>query len=581
MTTSHAASQQVRIGADLLRQNRLQLGAALLLALVATAGTLAVPLLVKDIISTFGQNETITRPVILMAAAALGSAAAAAASSYLLSRIGEFMVLRLRQRVMEHSLRLPMSTVRAQGAGNLVARVTSDAMLLRAVIDIGVVQLPLAALTVVFTLVVMAVLDWLLVLITVGSFALAGAAIGWVLIRVRRNIVEQQDAVGELAQRFTAYLAALPTIKAFRSEGRSASRLGESAQQLTGTSLVGARLQMWITPVMQLGQQVALVGVIIGGGARIASGDLSVPSFAAFLLYLLQLVSPVTVVATGIGRLQAGLAARTRFNEFFDLAQETAGAQPGLSAPQPRPGTAAVTFEDVSFSYTGVPVLDRVTFTAPRTGLTALVGPSGAGKSTCLTLIDRFMHPDDGKINILGHAITDWPLEELRSRVAYVDQQFTLLEGTVRDNLQLGRAEPASEEELATALEAVGLLQDLTSLPDGLDTTLGRENDLSGGQRQRLALARALLTDADIVLLDEPTSQMDSINEKRFRQVVDDLATTRAVMVVAHRLSTVQHADHVVMLTNGTLTDAGTHQTLMDRCSPYRDLVNSQQMQAA
>ncbi|MGW5609504.1 ABC transporter ATP-binding protein [Streptomyces sp. NPDC003753] len=581
MTTSHAASQQVRIGADLLRRNRLQLGSALLLALVATAGTLAVPLLVKDIISSFGHDETITRPVILMAVAALGSAGAAAASSYLLARIGEFMVLRLRQRVMEHSLRLPMSTVRAQGAGNLVARVTSDAMLLRAVIDIGVVQLPLAALTVVFTLVVMAVLDWLLVLITVGSFALAGAAIGWVLIRVRRNIVDQQDAVGELAQHFTAYLSALPTIKAYRSEGRSADRLGESAQQLTGTSLVGARLQMWITPVMQLGQQVALVGVIIGGGARMASGDLSVPSFAAFLLYLLQLVSPVTVVATGIGRLQAGLAARTRFNEFFDLAQETDGAQPGLSALQPCPGTPAVAFEDVSFSYTGVPVLDRVTFTAPRTGLTALVGPSGAGKSTCLTLIDRFMHPDDGKINILGHAITDWPLEELRSRVAYVDQQFTLLEGTVRDNLQLGRAEPASEEELATALEAVGLLQDLTSLPEGLDTTLGRENDLSGGQRQRLALARALLSDANIVLLDEPTSQMDSINEKRFRQVVDDLATTRAVMVVAHRLSTVQHADHVVMLTNGTLTDAGTHQTLMDRCSPYRDLVNSQRMQAA
>ncbi|MFF5435201.1 ABC transporter ATP-binding protein [Streptomyces griseofuscus] len=580
MSTPHAAPQQVRIGADLLRRNRIQLGSALLLALIATAGTLAVPLLVKDIISSFGQNDTITRPVILMSVAALGSAGASAASSYLLSRIGELFVLRLRQRVMEHSLRLPMSTVRDQGVGNLVARVTSDAMLLRAVIDIGVVQLPLAALTVVFTLVVMAVLDWLLVLITIGSFALAGAAIGWVLIRVRRNIADQQDAVGELAQHFTAYLTALPTIKAYRSEGRSADRLGESAQQLTGTSLVGACLQMWITPVMQLGQQVALVGVIIGGGARMASGDLSVPSFAAFLLYLLQLVSPVTVVATGVGRLQAGLAARTRFNEFFDIAQETDGAQTG-SAPQPCPGTAAVAFEDVSFSYTGLPVLDRVTFTAPRTGLTALVGPSGAGKSTCLTLIDRFMHPDDGRITILGHPIHDWPLEDLRSHVAYVDQQFTLLEGSIRDNLQLGRAEPASEEELATALEAVGLLQDLTSLPNGLDTALGRENDLSGGQRQRLALARALLSDADIVLLDEPTSQLDSINEKRFRRVVDDLAATRAVMVVAHRLSTVQHADHVVMLTSGTLTDAGTHQTLMDRCSAYRDLVNNQRMQAA
>lgn len=581
MTTPAPPARQIRIGADLLRQNRLQLVAALILALAATAGTLAVPLLVKDIIGTFGRDESVARPVTWMALAALGSAGASAASAYLLSRIGEFMVLRLRQRVMEHSMRLPMLTVRTQGAGNLVARVTSDAMLLRAVIDIGVVQLPLAALTVLFTLVVMAILDWVLVLITIGSFALAGAAIAWVLIRVRRNILDQQDAIGDLAQRFTAYLSALPTIKAYRSESRSSAQLGATAQQLTGTSLVGARLQMWIQPVMGLGQQVALVAVIIGGGSRMADGDLSVPSFAAFLLYLLQLVAPVTVVATGIGRLQAGLAARTRFNDLFALQTETELQPVHQAAPEPCTDAAAVVFKEVSFSYTGAPVLQDLTFTAPRTGLTALVGPSGAGKSTCLNLIDRFMHADGGSIDVLGHPLADWPLDELRGRVVYVDQQFTLLEGTVRDNLQLGRNEPAHETDLADALQAVGLLHDISSLPQGLDTFLGRENDLSGGQRQRLALARALLTDADIVLLDEPTSQMDSINEKRFRQVVDDLAGTRAVLVVAHRLSTVQHADHVVMLSGGTLTDAGTHQALMNRCSPYRDLVTSQSMQAA
>ncbi|MET9535798.1 ABC transporter ATP-binding protein [Streptomyces sp. NPDC006649] len=581
MTTPTPPGGEIRVGADLLRQNRLQLGASLILALAATAGSLAVPLLVRDIIGSFGQDDSLVRPVALMAIAALGGAGASAASSYMLARIGEFMVLELRQRVMDHTMRLPMSIVRTQGVGNLVARVTSDAMLLRAVIDIGVVQLPLATLTVLFTLVVMGILDWMLVLITIGSFLLAGAAISWVLIRVRRNIIDQQDAIGDLAQRFTACLAALPTIKAYRSEGRSADQLGATAQQLTGTSLVGARLQMWITPVMGLGQQVALVAVIIGGGSRIASGDLSVPSFAAFLLYLLQLVAPVTVVATGIGRLQAGLAARTRFNELFALETETDAHLVRLATPRPDRDAAAIVFNNVSFSYTGAPVLEELTFMAPRTGLTALVGPSGAGKSTCLNLIDRFMHADGGSINVLGHPIADWPLEELRGRVVYVDQQFTLLEGTVRDNLQLGRTDPASSAELADALQAVGLLQDVNALPAGMDTSLGRKSDLSGGQRQRLALARALLTDADIVLLDEPTSQMDSINEKRFRQVVDDLAETRAVVVVAHRLSTVQHAEHVVMLTGGTLTDAGTHQVLMNRCPPYRDLVTSQSMQAA
>src|SRR5690348_10720511 len=166
-----APAATVRIGADIVRRSPLQLAAALLLAVVSAAGTLAVPLIVKDVIDAFARDASITWPVTLMAGAAFGAALASAGSGYLLARLGEFMILRLRGRIMDHTLRLPVNTVRAQGAGNLVARITSDAMLLRAVIDVGVVQLPLATLTVVSTLVIMAVLDWLLVLITIASFA--------------------------------------------------------------------------------------------------------------------------------------------------------------------------------------------------------------------------------------------------------------------------------------------------------------------------------------------------------------------------------------------------------------------------
>ena len=574
------AAQAVRLGADIVHGNRLQLAVALLLALASTAGTLGVPLIMKDVIDAFARDESITVPALELAGVALGAALASAGSGYLLARIGEFMLLRLRRRVMAHTLALPLGTVRIQGAGNLVARVTSDALLLRAVIDVGLVQLPLAVLTVASTLAIMAVLDWMLVLVAVAAFAVAGAAIGFVVVRVKRNVVDQQEAIGGLAQRFTAHLAALATIKAYRSEGKSAERLGEDAARLTGTSLTGARLQSLIGPVMGLGQQIALVSVIVGGGARMAHGHLTAPDFAAFLLYLLQLVTPVTMVATGIGRLQAGLAAKARFGELLALPRENDDdTASGVPVPEPVPGRPAVAFHAVGFSYAGSlapAVLTGLTFTAPRTGLTALVGPSGAGKSTALTLIDRFAHAGTGSIEVLGHDVRAWPLPELRRRVTYVDQQFTLLEGSVRDNLQLGRHRPPAEEELTAALDAVGLREDVAALPDGLDTVLGRENDLSGGQRQRLALARALLTDAEIVLLDEPTSQLDSINELRFRHVVEELSATRAVLVVAHRLSTVRHADHVVMLDSGTVLDAATHPELMARCAPYRELVTTQ-----
>ncbi|MFG2789898.1 ABC transporter ATP-binding protein [Streptomyces sp. NPDC048419] len=578
------AAQAVRLGADIVHGNRLQLAVALLLALASTAGTLGVPLIMKDVIGAFAHDESITVPALELAGVALGAALASAGSGYLLARVGEFMLLRLRRRVMAHTLALPLGTVRIQGAGNLVARVTSDALLLRAVIDVGLVQLPLAVLTVASTLAIMAVLDWMLVLVAVAAFAVAGAAIGFVVVRVKRNVVDQQEAIGGLAQRFTAHLAALATIKAYRSEGKSAERLGDDAAQLTGTSLTGARLQSLIGPVMGLGQQIALVSVIVGGGARMAHGHLTAPDFAAFLLYLLQLVTPVTMVATGIGRLQAGLAAKARFSELLALPREgDDDAVSGAPVPEPLPGRPAVAFHEVGFSYAGSlasPVLAGLTFTAPRTGLTALVGPSGAGKSTALTLIDRFAHAGTGSIEVLGHDVRAWPLPELRRRVTYVDQQFTLLEGSVRDNLQLGRHRPPAEEELTAALDAVGLREDVAALPDGLDTVLGRENDLSGGQRQRLALARALLTDAEIVLLDEPTSQLDSINELRFRHVVEELSATRAVLVVAHRLSTVRHADHVVMLDAGAVLDAATHPELMARCAPYRELVTTQALAA-
>ncbi|MFD0375082.1 ABC transporter ATP-binding protein [Streptomyces sp. NPDC127112] len=567
---------EVRIGADILAAGRGMLAVALLLALVSTLGTLAVPLLVKEVIDAFGKDDSIVRPIVLMAGVALTAAVTLAASGYLLARVGEHMVLGQRNRVMAHTLRLPLATLRGQGVGNLVARITSDAILLRSVIDVGVVQLPLAVLTGLSTLAVMAFLDWALVLISIASFTVAGIAIGFVLVRVKRNVVEQQGAMGELAQRFTTYLSALTTIKAYRFEQGAAAQLGDDARRLTATSMAGARLQSFIAPVMGLGQQIALISVIVGGGARMAGGKLSAPDFAAFLLYLLQLVGPVTVIATGVGRLQAGLAARLRFEELLSLPQESDGTVPGTPSPEPAAGAPAVVFESVSFSYSGTTTLDRLCFSAPRTGLTAFVGPSGAGKTTALGLIDRFMHADSGHISVLGHPAGDWPLGDLRRRIAYVDQQFTLLEGSVRDNLRLGRSRPVPDSELADALAAVGLWEEVQALPDGLETVLGRENDLSGGQRQRLALARVLLTDAEIVLMDEPTSQMDSINEERFRQVLDHMAATRAVLVVTHRLSTVQNADHVVMLAAGTTVDAGTHDVLMDRCAPYRELVTSQ-----
>ena len=554
-----------------------RLACALLLALAATAATLALPLLVREIVTDFSAHRPLGSGLLLMCAAAVGGAVTQALSGFLLARVGERMTYRLRIRIMEHVLRLPLATVRTQGTGDLAARITSDALLLRQVIDVAV-QLPLAAMTVAATLAVMVWIDWALTVVTVAALAVLAVLVMLVLRRMRANVDGQQAAVGLIAQRFTANLEALTTIKAYRAEPVAVRALARDAERLRLVSLEGARLGTLVPAVLTLGNQFAMIAVILTGGARIATGDLETAAFAAFLLYLLQTVPSINTLAGGFGRLQAGLAARDRCNDVLLLPPEADPHEAGRETPTPLPDAPSVVFRSVSYTHAGAgdAALRDISFATARTGLTAVVGPSGAGKSTALSLIDRFIRPSSGSITVLGHDTRHWPLDALRARIAYVDQAFTLVEATARDNLQLGRTAGASDAELAAALDAVGLTEDIARLPLGLDTLLGRESDLSGGQRQRMALARALLSDAEIVLLDEPTSQLDGLNEQRFRAIVEELAATRAVIVVAHRLSTVQNAHHVIMLSGGTVVDAGDHPTLLERCTPYRELVASQ-----
>ncbi|MCX4665996.1 ABC transporter ATP-binding protein/permease [Streptomyces sp. NBC_01381] len=566
--------RRLRLLGELSRGHIIQISLAVLLSLAATAATLAVPLLVRELIDALARRESILQWLAIMVPLALAGALAASVSGYLLAKTGEQFILRLRGKVMEHTLRMPLQAVRAAGAGNLVARITSDAALLRSVIDVGVVQLPVAVVTALATLVLMALLDWMLVLLTLAVFAVAGSVIWLLLRRVRKGFEGIQIATGALAQRFTTVLSSLVTVKAHRAEKPTSASLTRDAEHITDGMISAARLQSVVIPVMSLGQEVALACIVIAGGVRISHGDLSLSDFIAFLLYLLQLVTPITIMVMGLGRLQTGLAAKGRFEDLLSAPVETAGEP---VAPRPDAGSDAVVFDRVSFGYDGEPVLREVSLRIPRRGLTAVVGHSGAGKSTLLTLIERFEDASSGSITVLGQDVRDWSLDALRSRIGYVDQSFTLLEGTVRENLLLGRTDSGTDDAaLMSALADVGMADVVRALPSGLDTVIGREVDVSGGQRQRIALARALLQSSDVILLDEPTSQLDSLNEMRLRDVIDTLARDRSVLVVAHRLSTVMHADHVVVLADGTVAETGTHAELMANSSHYRDLVEGQ-----
>ncbi|MGN9791679.1 ABC transporter ATP-binding protein [Streptomyces sp. OZ13] len=583
---------ELKVLRELARGNGLQLAAVGLLALVSTGATLALPLVVGKLLGAIQSGEGLGVWATVMVAAGFGSAAAGALASFLLGRMGQRLICRLRVRTMRHSLGLRLADARREGSGNLVARLTSDAARIKNLIDIGPVQLPMAGITVLGTLVVMGLLDWVLLLITVGAFLAAVGIITLVVKGLRRKYAAVGEEVGTLAQSFVAALDSLTVIKAYRAEDAVSASLAERARKVAKLETDAARMESLMVPVINLGQQIALVAVVVGGGARMLDGHLLLADFVAFLLYLLQLTAPLIMAASGVSGIQLGLVARKRFEDVFALPAEEGTYAPAVSSTASRSASVptravasaevpAVHFADVVFGYEAErPVLRGARFTVPGRGLTAVVGLSGSGKTTVLSLIERFMEPDSGRIEVHGRDLADWSPADLRSRIAYVDQASTLLQESVRANLVLGRRRPADDATLYSVLDRVGLAEDIRALPDGLDTVLDGTTGLSGGQRQRLALARAVLADADLVLLDEPTSHLDSVNEQRLRLAVDRLAAERAVVVVAHRISTIQHADHVIVMDRGAVTDEGGHAALVDRCPAYAELVAGQSLGA-
>ncbi|MFJ8193920.1 ABC transporter ATP-binding protein [Streptomyces sp. NPDC096094] len=573
---SPGGTDELRVFTQLLRGRKGTVAAAVVLSLLSAAATLVLPLQVRDLVMALAEDKRPVGPLLMMAGLAVGAGLASALSSYLLARAGEGLVSEARFRIASHILTLPLRRVRREGAGNLVARANSDSTQLRSVVDVGVAQIPSSLFLAVGTLIAMGVLDWVLLLVVLATFSVAGAGIFLCVRSIRSGVERQQNAIGTMSQQMTAAVLSLPTVKAFLAERQVASTLGRSVEDARRAAVSVARVTALVGPTMQFGQQLSIIAVMVISGARLASGDLGIGEFAAFIVYLLQLVAPLTMLVSGVARMQSGLAARGRLNSVLTAAPESSGA---TCPVEPSPTAPAVEFDAVTYTDGGRTIIHEADFAAPARGLTAIVGPSGAGKTTLLALTERFLLPESGRISVCGRPVEEWPLHQLRGEISYVDQSFTLVEGTVRQNLQLGRDDQeVPDAELWRALEALALRGAVEALPDGLDTELGRDEDLSGGQRQRLAAARVLLRDARIVIFDEPTSQLDSENEERLRALMRTLAAERAVIVVAHRISTVQDADLIVVVDEGHIVDRGTHEELLTRSTLYQELVHGQSL---
>ncbi|PPS67407.1 MULTISPECIES: ABC transporter ATP-binding protein [Streptomyces] len=559
-----------------VRPHRWSLLAGALLSLVTGATGLLLPLVARGLIDDLSHDRAITGAVLAMSALVVANAAVGALGSYVLTRTAESVVLGARRALSSYLLRLRITAVDRSEPGDLMARITSDTTLLRAVTTDSLVGLGTGGLTLVATVVMMGLVDAVLLGVTLAVILGAGVVLGVIVPRINKASRQAQDAVGVMGSSLERILGALRTVKASGAEHREERTLHEAAQESWRQSVRAAKWSAAAGNTAGLSMQIAFITVLAVGGARVATGAIDVGTLVAFLLFVFYLMSPLQQVVGAITQYQTGAAALTRIEEALRLPAEPAAE----AAPLPSPGAepAALAFDDVRFRYADdLPYVHHgVTFTVPAQGMTAFVGPSGAGKTTVFSLIERFYDPESGVITLDGRDLNDWELPRLRAAIGYVEQDAPVLSGSLRDNLLLGNPE-ADEDALARVLKTTRLDGLVARLPGGLDTLVGhRGTKLSGGERQRVAIARALLRRPRLLLLDEATSQLDAVNEAALRDTVADVARTTTVLVVAHRLSTVTTADRIVVMDAGRVRAVGTHRELVTADPLYAELAATQ-----
>ncbi len=495
--------------------------------------------------------------------------------SYMAHIAGWGVVADTRKHVYRHIQQLSLRFYEDKQTGQMMSRVVNDTEIFEALIAHSTPDIIVNILTFVGVLVILLSLNWKLALLSMVPIPLIVLGIRGFSTRVRPAFRFRQEQLGELNAVLNDNIAGIREIKAFTREDIEETRISRGIENYMNSLLGALKLMAIFHPLVELFSSLGTLIVIYFGGILVFNEALPVADLVAYFLYLETFYAPVRVFAQSWERFQEALASADRVNELIQESPDIIDRPGAVELTEPVEGH--IELKNVSFKYkTGDTVLRNISLEIPAHQAVALVGPTGVGKSTLVSLIPRFYDVTEGAITLDGRDLRDIQQNSLRSQISIVLQDVFLFHGTVRDNILFGRSD-ATEEEMIEAAKAANAHDFILELPEGYDTLIGERGvKLSGGQKQRVSIARAVLKNAPILILDEATSSVDTETELLIQQALERLMSGRTTIIIAHRLSTVRNADKIVVLEEDNIKEMGNHEELMEAKGLYHKLYTIQ-----